>query len=147
MSGLDICGSLCDLWKPPPTFSSCKHLSLESTLEVFGPTCVAGKEKGKPILSFCLVVVLLPAMRAIITIDPDSFFPKDVFPAVASQEKSYTQFLLHQYFSNLEILNAIHCIQTVLTCSANKFCNRAIVFRFFGKAWVSPSKAIVQAEF
>ena len=84
-------------------------------MEVFGPTCVAGKEKGKPILSFCLVVVLLPAMRAIITIDPDSFFPKDVFPAVANQEKSYTQFLLHQYFSNLEVLNAIYCIQTVLT--------------------------------
>ena len=67
-------------------------------MEVFRTTCVAGKEKGKPILSFCLVVVLLPAMRAIITIDPDSFFPKDVFPAVASQEKSYTQFLLSNTF-------------------------------------------------
>ena len=119
---------------------SCKHLSLESTYK-WNPTkdvckwksCVAGKEKGKPILSFCLVVVLLPAMRAIITIDPDSFFPKDVFPAVASQEKSYTQFLLHQYFSNLKILNAIHCIQTVLTIRAPAvLTNFAIEPLFFG---------------
>ena len=102
-------------------------------MEVFGPTCVAGKEKGKPILSFCLVVVLLPAMRAIITIDPDSFFPKDVFPAVANQEKSYTQFLLHQYFSNLKILNAIHCSQTVLTIRAPAvLTNFAIEPLFFG---------------
>ena len=102
-------------------------------MEVFGPTCVAGKEKGKPILSFCLVVVLLPAMRAIITIDPDSFFPKDVFPAVASQEKSYTQFLLHQYFSNLKISNAIHCIQTALTIRAPLvLTNFAIEPLFFG---------------
>ena len=102
-------------------------------MEVFGLTCVAGKEKGKPILSFCLVVVLLPAMRAIITIDPDSFFPKDVFPAVANQEKSYTQFLLHQYFSNLKVLNAIHCIQTVLTIRAPAvLTNFAIEPLFFG---------------
>ena len=120
MSGLDICGSLCDLWKPPPTFFSCKHLSLESTCKWI-PTrdvckwksldqlVLPGRKKGKPILSFCLVVVLLPAMRAIITIDPDSFFPKDVFPAVASQKKSYTQFLLHQYFSNLNIKCNLSC--------------------------------------
>ena len=102
-------------------------------MEVFEPTCVARKEKGKPILSFCLVVVLLPAMRAIITIDPDSFFPKDVFPAVANQEKSYTQFLLHQYFSNLKILNAIHCSQTVLTIRAPAvLTNFAIEPLFFG---------------
>ena len=143
MSGLDICGSLCDLWKPPPTFFSCKHLSLESNCKWI-PTrdvckrksldqLVFGKEKGKPILSFCLVVVLLPAMRAIITIDPDSFFPKDVFPAVANQEKSYTKCLLHQYFSNIKVLNAIYCIQTVLTIRAPAvLTNFAIEPLFFG---------------
>ena len=114
-------------------FFSCKHLSLESTFGSLWTNLCCREGKGKPILSFCLVVVLLPAMRAIITIDPDSFFPKDVFPAVASQEKSYTQFLLHQYFSNLKVLNAIHCIQTVLTIRAPAvLTNFAIEPLFFG---------------
>ena len=161
MSGLDICGSLCDLWKPPPTFFLANIFRWKPLVSGFqrkmftngslwtNLCCREGKRKAN--------IIFLPRCC--------------LAPCYESNHNHRSRFILSQrcfssscqprkviypistspiFFESKNIkCNSLHsdCFDYLSTCSANKFCNRAIVFRFFGKAWVSPSKAIVQAEF
>ena len=122
MSGLDICGSLCDLWKPPPTFFLANIFRWNPIVSGFqrgmfangslwtNLCCREGKRKANII--FLPRCCLAPCYESNHNHRSRFILSQRCFSSSCQPRK-----VIYQMSTSpiLKVLNAIYCIQTVLT--------------------------------